>query len=257
MELGSHQKVFQSKYPQKCYLSETWLLHWWEFLSAHDFTCEFYNTWNISPQREHDHFIMDAIYPIFTKNKLKTFNLCRLFMKVSLLSDITKPYGITIKRHIVKHTHPVDSLLVWPEIPNPPAHAWRVWTRGINYLRNNILIRHLGDWKYIPRLNKYKKSWCTMSNSIYIVEDDHIIKFSHDQLSHNRYVKQKNVLDIPHNVIPVSIYKRKNFISISTQTNTYHTLQLPPNTLMHNLPKISVSKNSKKMFYNSLPLLFV
>ena len=133
LELGSQQKVFQTKYPQKCYFSDTCLLSWWKFLSAHEFTCEFSNSWNIVPQREHDQFIMDSVYSVFPKNTLRTFNLCRLFMKVSLLSDITNPDGKTIKRQIIKHTHPADSVLLWPKVPQPPMHEWKVWNRCLNY----------------------------------------------------------------------------------------------------------------------------
>ena len=71
LEYGSHQKLVQTKFPEKCYVSETWLLGWWMFLSANDLTFEYSNSWNINHQREHDQFIMDSIYREFPKKHIK------------------------------------------------------------------------------------------------------------------------------------------------------------------------------------------
>ena len=99
-----------------------------------------------------------------------------------------------------------------------------------------------------------QKSWCTMMNAIYIIHEDRITKWSHDKLSHNRYIRQKKVIDIPNRTITISIYKRKGYISICTQTNTYHTDPPPMHTLLNKLPQISLSKKTKITLYKSLIL---
>lgn len=66
-----------------------------------------------------------------------------MYMKVSLLSDITDPDGNNIKPHIKNHQMTNKSKLSWSIIPEPPKKSWQIWKKLINYIQTEILIKPL------------------------------------------------------------------------------------------------------------------
>ena len=78
------------------------------------------NTLNFKPQRENDKTIMDIITSN-KKNKIQTeqMNICRQYLKIIYLSDITTADGLSITEETLNMI-PNNSTYEWPTIPNPP-----------------------------------------------------------------------------------------------------------------------------------------
>ena len=129
LEYRSENLILELSCPNKCYFTNTCISQWWKFLTHNNLTFQQSTRWNIQLQRENYQFIMDIIYQHFPTNKLRVFNHCRLYMKVDLLSEITKPDGISVKNHIYLNTHPSNSLIQWTYIPHPPKSAWKIWEK--------------------------------------------------------------------------------------------------------------------------------
>jgi hypothetical protein len=75
--------------------------------------------------------------------------MCRLYLKVITLSDITSADG-TYKLPEAKHGSPIQgrsSNLEWPEQGRPPKRAWSLWSQSLSTLEHRgKLIQPLGTW---------------------------------------------------------------------------------------------------------------
>ena len=78
--------------------------------------------------RQNDSSIMEDFMSYEpTKADLRRLNLCRLYLKVSTLSDITDTDGTNILRTCWNGTKPQPSPLLWPRQARPSNSAWRIW----------------------------------------------------------------------------------------------------------------------------------
>ena len=115
------------------------------------------NTLKISPQRQNDQTIMDIIIST-EKNPIliEQINICRQFLKIIFLSDITTADGQYISNNIVNMI-PNNSIYEWPTIPNLPTKLQTIWEKTIkNTLcekKSNHLHRqyYLGQWIIPPK----------------------------------------------------------------------------------------------------------
>jgi hypothetical protein len=79
--------------------------------------------------------------------------MCRLYLKVSWLSEICSGDGIRIIRHFFEHSAiPVTSDLRYPIQGDPPKGAWIIWKCTLQHLCNNNQVLHqpLGHWVQSP-----------------------------------------------------------------------------------------------------------
>ena len=105
-------------------------------------------------QRDNDRYLMDIVLEsqIFTKAELLLVNACRIYMGVTLLSDITTPDGTKLSKFVLEHrqdtfsTH--NGLLPYQELPGP--RAWTQWNKMLNLIREpgeqHLSIPPLGHW---------------------------------------------------------------------------------------------------------------
>ena len=109
--------------------------------------------------RHHDSCLMeDFLLCDPPPRDLKVLNQCRLFLRVSTLSDICSSDGRTITRQCWEGLHPVHSTLLWPKQDKPASSSWSTWRKYITrcYLqdesntrkkRSNLqLDTELGPW---------------------------------------------------------------------------------------------------------------
>jgi exonuclease III len=125
-------------------------------LSKIEARIEILETWVYKPRRVADCHIMDAICTSdrFTAPQIRRINACRLFLKVTLLSDITSPTG----KHLIPAYYDGDTTnhrINWPttQYPRqakPDKTSWSFWRRGLNlaHLRDDkqTLRVPLGKW---------------------------------------------------------------------------------------------------------------
>ena len=122
---------FKSSLP---YLNTTnsWVLETWKYCREHNITftekCD-----NLSPKRKNDcllmnKFLSQAVCP----SDLKIINRCRLYLRVTCLSDITTGDGKRLQDDIFRgcKQFTVDSYQ-WPNQSRPPPRDWKVWRREV------------------------------------------------------------------------------------------------------------------------------
>jgi hypothetical protein len=110
--------------------------------------------WQWLPRLSRRHDI--HLLPYFQANGMKDkeitlLNMCRLYLKVITLSDITSADGTYILPE-AKHGSPIQgrsSNLEWPEQGRPPKRAWSLWSQSLSALEHrgklNKNIRNLDN----------------------------------------------------------------------------------------------------------------
>ena len=137
-------------------LPKTWITNVWQF--CHQQHIQFLDdvTPNLFPRRENDKFIMTTIaaHPEFTNNDLIHINRCRLYLKVTTISDITNGNGMLLRRGVMKGNmlRLNNPQYNWPRQSRPGINSWRIWRKALNrvilrQVRLHLKPEHvLGGW---------------------------------------------------------------------------------------------------------------
>ncbi len=148
-----------------------------------------------------------------------TFNFCRIFLRVELLSDILTADGHAIRQEIWKGIHNSsisrNGSHVWPSQPRPTEKAWNVWRLFLQRIlhtnssgRLEIPQQRIGlvvDWTWA-----YHES----TNRLYHWAHEHILEYSLFRESRNHRIRQQqfrilgSVQDIPLGSVAVTVYHR-------------------------------------------------
>jgi len=125
MQVGSATPFF--KLPHQAYgkwIDNTWITDIWQFTNQAGITIEIENQWLPRLSRRGDATIMDKALTLnLNAYQLKCINICRLFLQVTTISDITMAVGETIVTCIWEGLRDSSrpSNLLWPNIPRPPS----------------------------------------------------------------------------------------------------------------------------------------
>ena len=133
------------------HVESRWIQHLWEGLQKIGGTLVFTDNWVVPRQRQNDTHIMDTIISSNRYNpaQVKTMNLCRLYLCITTVSDITSSDGKQIISDLVDGTRiNNESSFRWPHQSKPPPCAWKLWKSAIYsiYLVGNLLKTPLGVW---------------------------------------------------------------------------------------------------------------
>ena len=129
MELGIQGQLFRKDYQKwKHIATKTWLTSCWEF-------CSKYNI-EIKPsevgrqtREKNDRMLMEIIMDMnLTTAQIKAINRCRLYQRISTLSDALDLDGRYV-RHAVKNPfqHEEGECNRWPYQKLPPRNEWTLW----------------------------------------------------------------------------------------------------------------------------------
>jgi hypothetical protein len=122
----------------KKYHEPLWLTNTWEFLSSIDGIVIYTTDRTLKPQCDNDCFLMEKFLTIkgIGSKELQRLNQCRIYLQVTLLSEISTANGKTLSaNYVVGNKHPTRrSLLTWPRQPRPPPTAWSVWKKRLHQL---------------------------------------------------------------------------------------------------------------------------
>jgi len=118
-------------------VSQGWITSLWEFTHKSEIVVDYPHQWLPKLNRMHDIHLL----PYFQANRLKDqeitlFNMCRLYLKVITLSDITSADGTYILQE-AKCSSTLQgrsSNLLWPNQERPPKRAWALWIHLLSML---------------------------------------------------------------------------------------------------------------------------
>jgi hypothetical protein len=136
-----------------CYLKSTW-----EFASTYNITIKGPNN-PAQSNRENDTLIMEYMCTQFDEHDLRWFNICRVYLQVLWISDISTADGAYIDWYATKGRKNLtrNTPWRWPKQGEPPSHAWHIWQKGLlkmgTTLRKGKIRLHqpIGRWKMITK----------------------------------------------------------------------------------------------------------
>ncbi len=114
-------------------ITNGWIKSLWEFVSRYGITvCRADMKHHRQPRHQRDRFLMELAMDRgadVTKADRITFNLCRLYLQVALVSDLTTADGSAIRPNIWNGIRQDTGEGWWPKQPRPSEKAWNLWRR--------------------------------------------------------------------------------------------------------------------------------
>ncbi len=156
VEIGVARDLFSLDYNLYHHLlTNLWIKSTWQSSQQHQIEIIDKVTKNLTLHRHNDIFIMAIIANHgFTKSEMKKINMCRLFLKVTTLLDITCGYrNKCTKAYNCQFDHSILHHYLWPIQPKPSHSAIRIWRKALRLCFNRtegIMDYTLGRWLYHP-----------------------------------------------------------------------------------------------------------
>jgi len=156
---GQRQPILEDTSPCP-WIPDKWLTHLCASMNRHSIQVT-YNAWTVPALRLHDRFLMDDFKDSgLPRFKLECLNTCRMYLQVTLLSEITDHTGEELlpqtltnyAQHTPKGLSNIStSRLQWPDIHLPSKECWSLWSNTIRLLymgsnRGVCLQQPLGAW---------------------------------------------------------------------------------------------------------------
>jgi hypothetical protein len=140
-----------------------WITTLRRFLNAKHLSIHLTSSWTEPQQQEGDFHLMDTLSPRHTPLKATRINYCRLWLRVSRLSDITHTDGKSLIKAAL-YGDPLPhrrSSLQWPRVPRPPDSFWKLWRTAILQLvsadgKGMKLREPLGPWSHERKLTEWQ-----------------------------------------------------------------------------------------------------
>jgi ribonuclease HI len=165
------------------YIETCWIMCIRDFLRTYGLRIDM--TTNEEPvvQSLKDEFLMDAIRVRgeCTATQLQKINACRMYLRVTRLSDIASADGRHIRMECLKgqQLHAFQSKMRWPRQGNPPKNWWTLWSKTLRHVftadGSNSRLRHsLGAWTESMKTSEWK-TVCAASDShieVFVLRDN-------------------------------------------------------------------------------------
>ena len=132
LELGLNINILLSNYEKfkSILCTSSWVRSTWQFMSQFGITLQ-NNTRTIEIQRERDSPLMAHVMSnnYVSDAELKTFNKCRMFLRIFNVSDMTTGDGNYITTDAWQGTRPTEwnTDFKWPRTKEPTNKEWDVW----------------------------------------------------------------------------------------------------------------------------------
>ena len=156
------------------HLESVWFSNLRTFLASHDLTIEIANPGILSSQRQNDDSIMDMVIK-FANHEIRRINYSRLYLNVTLISDITTASGLALRSDIYNGKFTRERLStthqVYQEKPTD-NFTWTIWRKACNLLIHHChtkkLLQSLEDWTvHYQSLHQNHYLYSPTTNCIY------------------------------------------------------------------------------------------
>jgi len=232
LESGLTMPFLNTPYKYSQWVTEGWLKECWRILDKYKLQIHSQHWWTPPTLREHDQGFMKTIADRgkFEAWQLRQINRCRMYLKITTISDIASPCGTKLHNLRVNQSPtPVeDSKFNWPTQECPEPRYWKIWRSAARILldQNKDLSTPLGSWHAKPR---QIFPWCIDSaeKKIYQVFPTHAMvhwrKHFHRNSSrgNKEYIlrgRKIPLIEIPHNTNYVMIKTFPNKLQLLTNT---------------------------------------
>ena len=200
------------------------------FLASISSTLELSETYEVAPQRENDIFLMDAAQSFCKSNSsYLTLNAWRLYLGVTLLSDITTPSGTQIQPGILEGIKPFihihNGLMPYQDRPSESSRLQ--WTSFLQtfFSTDHNLSEPLRRW-YITG-DKTHRKWRYYGvpnvNIAFMRKDDVFECYDCSDIYDLKF-KGTTILTLPQNAIPVEIDLPQANLQLLPWSNRYPSI---------------------------------
>eukprot|EP00978_Attheya_sp_CCMP212_P000100 scaffold186_cov32-Attheya_sp.AAC.3 len=166
------------------YIENQWMVTLRNYMIQIKATIQEEKPWTIPSARVHDQHIMDAFLqsPSIPKKDYAALNYCRLYLRVTTLSDITTSDGkqimhaiLTGYRDLHLHVDPTE----WPHQAKPDKPTWNKWENhllAVHCTNGSHLRQPLGKWTEAP-VEKWKYRYSHPNKAMYAKDEDEWLKY--------------------------------------------------------------------------------
>jgi hypothetical protein len=150
IELGTNGFLLSNPWELSILATDSWIKSTWEFAIKTGITIQD-DLLDFRPIRFHDQLLI----PLFCKlgfhgSSLRLLNQCRLFLRVSWLSEIVTADGRQIEKSVLEGPYAlsIQVQFLYPAQTLPPESSWRVWRDALSRLcaDRNVLLKPLGPY---------------------------------------------------------------------------------------------------------------
>lgn len=223
LELGCNGQLFDLPYNTLSRIAtDTWLTHTWKFISQYNLQLSL-QVPDIPLQREFDSLLIPMFMAKgFQNEELQQLNRCRIFLKVTTLSDITCGFGEMITQEAwngrcndfrsTEHEWPKQGIL-------PPSY-WTLWQKALLTLccRPRKLCNPLGNW--LPTCSVQLR-FDPGTDRVYQDVDGSICFYSRQmsgvasRSNCGRFGNQQVCTRIPTTALPATAYRNRSFVHLT------------------------------------------
>ena len=167
LEAGTRRLLLEDPSQAIPYLAPGWIVNAREFLAKTDHILQIPTETEQPIQRRNDRFIMDEVLKnISCSAQLTRINACRLFLRVTRLSEIVTADGLRLdEAYLTAAALPRTNRLEWPQQGRPGKMAWRLFRRTMETIfakplytsTNQVLKEPLGQW--LIRCDELDQHW--------------------------------------------------------------------------------------------------
>lgn len=132
--LGYEEHILEST-KETTHIRIPWLTTLTRFLRETGIRVKVSSLWKPKKQRENDRALMDIVKNYMTDTELKEVNACRLFLGVTMMSDMASSDGKIILESIYRGRKVVirkGKGIRYPVQTKPPREVWRKWENAMS-----------------------------------------------------------------------------------------------------------------------------
>lgn len=150
---GISQPLLTDHNTNLTYVPSRWIMSLRDFLISINSRLHIYRPLIYPIQRQHDRLIMDVVDSIstFNRDQIESINLCRLYLQISTISDMTNEEGTHLQPAAIHGppTHFYSTPKWLYPVQNKPSHkVWVHWLRFLDIIAgpSRSLHQSLGEW---------------------------------------------------------------------------------------------------------------
>jgi hypothetical protein len=212
LQMGCSGHIFSLPTSLACLATPSWVFSTWQFAKQFNIQIED-DLPEFEPLREADRLIIPTFAGMgFTSDKLALLNQCRLYLKVTWLSEICTADGTKIESRVMQKPYAISirPRYNYPNQNYPSASAWSAWSSALQHLcrSGNYLASPLGPWV----CRKSISWWYDSSTSrLYYEANDGITEFQRASTQKTRSSSTKfrpigNVSSVPPHAVPATAF---------------------------------------------------
>ena len=172
-----------------------------------------------------------------TAPEMKQLNLCRLYLRVIVLSDICECNGLTITRQCWEGIRPINTTQLWPNQAKPPSSHWTTWRKFLArcYLNDDDITRKkrqelqlaypMGQWTTDHRPHRQHEYYINPISLTLYQTTNHpmqVYKPSRNSRTLLTFHPTGHATSLPQSLVPI------NPLASNERCITIHKQDLPP-----------------------------